>query len=337
MNHFGKKRTAGRYLYTDLALEAAELLIEEETEEQFEHRGVKMSREKFGVVGKTVVEIMNETGSKNMGKPVGKYITIESEAMKVFDTDTHEQIARLLAEAIISLKNPVDSSSVLVIGLGNWQVSPDALGPKVVKKVLVTRGMKETLPEQIRDAVSEVSAVSPGVMGLTGIETGEIVRGISQNTKPGLIIAVDALAARSAQRINTTIQVSDTGVSPGAGMGNKRMRIDEQTLGIPVIAIGVPTVVDAATLVNDTLDLMLDSMIKETEEGCEFYEMLANLEADDKYALIKNVLDPYTGNMFVTPKDVDSVIEYLSNIIANALNIALHPGIGTGDMNRYIY
>jgi spore protease len=157
-----------------------------------------------------------------------------------------------------------------------------------------------------------------------------------ERTKPDLVIAVDALAARKTSRINATIQISDTGINPGAGLGNRRMPLNRKTLGVPVIAVGVPTVVDAATLVNDTMDKMLEAMTEEELPGQDFYDMLKNLQDQEKYGLIKDILDPYAGNMFVTPKEVDAVIDRLANIIANALNMALHPGITTDDVNRYM-
>ena len=172
-------------------------------------------------------------------------------------------------------------------------------------------------------------------MGITGIETGEIIKGLVEKLKPSLVIAIDALAARRSSRINATIQMSDTGVAPGAGVGNPRMILNKETLGVPVIAIGVPTVVDAATLVSDTMDRILSGMIAQAEENSPFYEMLQNLEQEEKYTMIAELLDPYTENMFVTPKEVDAVIERLANIIANSINIALHPGITLKDIGRY--
>ncbi|MDR2902948.1 MAG: GPR endopeptidase [Clostridiales bacterium] len=332
-------------IMTDLAIEAAELLSAEETEEQtdeddeFDGVTIDVTEKELNQasVKTTWIEILNADGAKKMGKPVGNYVTVESTSMKENDPETHEEIIKILSDQLVKLRKLDKNSLILVIGLGNWHVTPDALGPKVISKILVTRHMMAALPEELEQTVRPVSAVTPGVMGLTGIETGEIVKGIVDRTKPDLVIAVDALAARHANRVNATIQLADTGISPGAGMGNRRMAVNAETLGIPVIAIGVPTVVDAATLVNDSLDMMLSSMIDELPEGSAFFEMLNNLESEEKYALIKKILDPYTGNMFVAPKEVDAVIERLSNIIANAINIALHPGITKDDINRYLY
>ena len=324
---------------TDLAIEAREMLAKDEAE-NIEIEGVKMTIEQneYESIHVTSVEILNEAGSRNMGKPVGKYITIESAAMKENDTESHEEIIRILSKRLGEMHNLNKESTVLVVGLGNWRVTPDALGPKVVSKILVTRHILGTgnVPIEIEGSVRVASAISPGVMGLTGIETAEIVRGIVERIKPDLIIAVDALAARKTSRINATIQMSNTGISPGGGMGNKRMSLDHETMGVPVIAIGVPTVVDAATLVNDTMDMMLGSMISESERGSEFYEMLSSLQSEEKYRLIKEVLNPYAGNMFVTPKEVDAVVDRLTNIIANSINIAIHEGISTDDINRYL-
>lgn len=322
--------------YTDLALEVAEALT---AESHGTPDGIEMSTEDCSLPDTSVtwVRITNENGVQSTGKPIGNYITLESPLMKENDTDAHEDIIKLLSKYLGELHQLKQDSSILVVGLGNWQVTPDALGPKVISKILVTRHIQNTLPEQIDNSVRPVSAITPGVMGITGIETGEIIKGIVDRTKPDLVIAIDALAARRSNRINATIQMADTGVSPGAGVGNKRMSLDKKTLGVPVIAIGVPTVVDAATLVNDTLDKMLNSMIQATPQGSEFYTMLSELEQDDKYKLIKEILDPYVDNMFVTPKEVDAVIDRLANIISNAINIALHPGINKEDINRFVY
>lgn len=317
---------------TDLAIENREMLEREE-----ELSGVEVIEEDREKIHITEVKILNEMGSQSMGKPIGSYITIETEKMKENDVACHEEIMKILAEYISKLTKIEEKSTVLVVGLGNWNITPDALGPKVISKVLVTRHLLESLPEEIDESVRAVAAISPGVMGITGIETGEIIQGIVEKLKPDLVIAVDALAARKFSRINATIQMSDTGVNPGAGVGNKRMALNQETLGVPVVALGVPTVVDAATLVNDTMDRMLAEMIEQTKEGTEFYEMLHNLDSDEKYQLILEILNPYVGNMFVTPKEVDAVVDRLANIIANSINIAVHPGVTMEDINRYTY
>ena len=169
-------------------------------------------------------------------------------------------------------------------------------------------------------------AIAPGVLGITGIETGEIVRGIIDRVKPNIVLAVDALAYRKTERVNTTIQFADTGISPGSGVGNKRMELSKKTLGVPVIAIGVPTVVDAATMASDTIDLVIDSLIKESREDAHFYNILKNIDREQKYHLIRR----HFGHMLeiiVTPKEIDDTVDRISKVIANGLNIALHQGI----------
>lgn len=327
-------------IYTDLALELHELMQEEkkQVKEEYEIEGVKLSVSKArDDIEITTVEVLNEKGQEEIGKPIGNYITIESRAMKENDVDTHENIIEIMANQLSKLFKLNEKSQILIVGLGNWNVTPDALGPKVINKVLVTRHIPEGMLPQGLEMLRPVSAVSPGVMGITGIETAEIVKGIVDRTEPDLIIAIDALASRSIDRINTTIQMSDTGVAPGTGMGNKRKQINEENMGVPVIAIGVPTVVDAATLINDTMDAMIEDMIGYVENGSDFYKMLQELGKDNRYPLIRDILDPYQGNMFVTPKEVDAVVERLSNIIANGINISLHKGITLDDINRYIY
>lgn len=322
---------------TDLAVEAREMAKESHSAEAEELDGVEVETEETPEYFLTHVRIVSPLGSQLMGKPEGNYITLESEKLKENDVECHEKIIKILAENIRSLAKIDEDACILVTGLGNWNITPDALGPKVVSKILVTRHLQGTLPEEIEETVRPVAAVSPGVMGITGIETGEIIKGIVEKLQPSLLIAIDALAARHSKRINAAIQLSDTGISPGAGVGNKRMMLDQETLGIPVIAIGVPTVVDAATLVNDTMDRILGEMMHQTQKGTEFYQMLHSLEQEEKYQMIAEILGPYTGNMFVTPKEVDAVVDRLANIIANSINIALHPGITMEDINKYTF
>lgn len=321
---------------TDLAIEAREL-AQQNAQAADQLEGVDVETKEDPDYFLTHVRIHSEEGSRLMGKPKGDYITLESEKLKENDVECHEKIIKLLAENIRSLVNFGEDDCILVAGLGNWNITPDALGPKVVSKILVTRHLQGTLPEEIEKTVRPVAAVSPGVMGITGIETGEILKGIVDKLQPSLLIAIDALAARRSNRINAAIQMSDTGVAPGAGVGNKRMMLDKESLGIPVIAIGVPTVVDAATLVNDTMDRILGEMMQQTEKGSAFYQTLQSLEQEEKYQMITDILGPYTGNMFVTPKEVDAVVDRLANIIANAINIAIHPGVTMEDINKYTF
>lgn len=198
---------------TDLAIEIAQMLTKS-SDKKLSGVSVENLKTNRADISLSWVKIENEQGEELMGRPIGNYITLESQTIKENDTEAHEEIIKALGDCLGKLLNLKENSSILVIGLGNRNITPDALGPKVISKILVTRHIKETLPEQIDNAVRPVSAISPGVMGITGIETAEIIKGISQRIKPDYIIAIDALAARCSSRINTTIQISDTGVCP---------------------------------------------------------------------------------------------------------------------------
>jgi len=271
-----------------------------------------------------------------MGKPSGSYITVEARGLKSADADLKDNVSKVLAKELVKLLPKKENIKTLVVGLGNWDVTPDALGPQVVSKILVTRHLFEMYNKTEDPSMTAVSAISPGVMGTTGIETGDIIKGIVDKSKPDLLVAVDALASRKMERVSTTIQISTTGISPGSGVGNKRKELSEKTLGIPVIAIGVPTVVDAATMTNDTINMVISGLKNHSEEGSQFYNMLSGMEDQEKYSLIKEVLEPYGANVIVTTKEIDKIITDISQVIANAINISLHPGIDLKDVNRYL-
>lgn len=330
-----------RNVRTDLTLEAQELLREQRLREGMQQNndapGVEVESDGTEDIRITRVKVTSPTGEASIGKPMGNYITLEVPGLRDNDQKIFEDTCKALAKELSRILNLGQDSAVLIVGLGNWNVTPDALGPKVVSSVMVTRHLLEYVPEQVEQGVRPVCAVAPGVLGITGIETGEIIKGIVERIKPDLVIAIDALASRKMERVNTTIQIADTGISPGSGVGNKRMEISKDTLGVPVIAIGVPTVVDAATMANDTIDLVIDNMINEAQQGTEFYNMLKSIDRNEKYALIQEVLRPYIGNLIVTPKEIDEVIEKVSKVIANGLNISLHQGITLEDVNRYVH
>lgn len=318
---------------TDLAIENRELYKSQQNEDS---RGIeveKVEKENYII---TRVKVLNAEGSQDLQKPIGTYITIDVPQLKKMDEDLKDEISQIVAKEIKGLGKNKENSKILIIGLGNWNITPDALGPKVVERVLVTRQFFINFNKEIDETVANVAALSPGVMGITGIETGEIVKGVVEKIKPDLVIAVDALASRKMDRVSTTIQISDTGINPGGGVGNNRMALNKENLGVPVIAIGIPTVVDAATIVNDTLELIIDSLKKEAKVGTEFYNLLSEIESEERYSLINDVLQPYMKNVVVTPTDIDVLIDDLSIIVANGLNIALHPGIDLKDVNRYI-
>lgn len=309
---------------TDLALESRELY--EEDESSSEIPGVKLDKKELENCIVTKVEIIDEQGSQIMNKGIGKYITLESNLMKFDDDESREDVINYLKDELIEILGNDKTKKTLVIGLGNWNITSDALGPKTVSKTLVTRHIFKNYNKDYDDDFTEVAGLSPGVMGVTGIETSEIVKSIVDRIKPDRVIAIDALASRKMERVNTTIQISTAGIAPGGGVGNKRKALNKEYLGVDVIAIGVPTVVDAATLTSDVLDMAIDNLINQSYAEGDFYSMLKQLKEEEKYNLIKESLDPYDKNLIVTPKDIDDTIENLSIIISEGLNRSLHPG-----------
>ena len=258
-----------------------------------------------------------------MGKPVGTYITLEAPNMSSPDEDYHAEISEALAGHIRALMRTEDDKrkAVLVVGLGNREVTPDALGPEVVGNLRITRHMIRVygrVSAELQQA-AEVSALVPGVMAQTGMETLEIIKGVVDETHPQLVIVIDALAARSTKRLNRTIQITDTGINPGSGVGNHRDAINEETLGVPVIAIGVPTVVDAVTIVNDTMEALVEELDR-SERLQRLTGALGTLDHAEKQELIRELISSQLNTMFVTPKDIDETVKYLSFMISESLN-----------------
>lgn len=318
---------------TDLAIEAKQAYTEENKREL---DGVKVEEEQEGEVKITTVTIESDEAGKELGKPKGHYITIDFPEFTTYDGETMDDVSQVVGKTLKKLVNISDDKLVLVVGLGNWNVTPDALGPKVSEKIMITRHLKELMPDAIDESIRPVCAIAPGVLGITGIETGEIVKSLVKKIKPDLVICVDALGSRRLERVNRTIQIGDTGISPGAGVGNHRMQINEESLGVKVLAVGVPTVVDAATIANDTIDLFLDDLISKAESGKDFYNMLKSVDKTEKNALIREILNPFVGDLMVTPKDVDSVVDSLSKIIANGINIAIQPNMDMEEINKFM-
>ena len=290
---------------TDLALEATERF----TEENVEIRGVEISEDydEEKDVRTTVVKITTENGARTMGRPQGNYITIEAPGLSMSDEDYHREISEKLALHLKKLIHLEREQSILVVGLGNSAITADSLGPHVVDNLYITRHMirEYGLKSMGKERMHRVSGIIPGVMAQTGMETSEIVQGIVAETKPDVVIAIDALAARSTRRLNRTIQITDTGINPGSGVGNHRVGLTEENLQVKVIGIGVHTVVDAATIVRDSMAHLLDAL-EETEQK-EFLE---------------EMISPHLHTMFVTPRDVDETVKYLSYTISEGLNIA---------------
>jgi len=322
---------------TDLALEAKEQAsitygdhipgVESETEED---DGIIVTR----------IDVQTEQGSRSLGKLIGHYITIEVPALRNKDTDLQDRVATKLAqqfEKFLHKLNIGPKDRVLIIGLGNWNVTPDALGPIVVENVMVTRQFFQLMPDQVSPGYREVSAVAPGVLGITGIESSEIVQGIVEKTKPNLVIAIDALASKALQRVNTTIQIADIGIHPGSGIGNKRKGLTKEILGVPVIAIGVPTVVYASTIVSSCIELMVSHFKRETNNSQQILGLLDGIQEHERLELIREVLTPVGHDLLVTPKEIDTFIEDIANIIASGLNAALHEAVDVENVAAYTH
>jgi spore protease len=360
---------------TDLAVEAHQMVLEQEEKAAKgptpkEVSGVQINEEVIDDVTITHVKI-DEVGAKRLGKKAGNYLTFEAQGIRKKDTELQENLERVFAVEFSKFIKSIgikETDTCLVVGLGNWNVTPDALGPIAVENLLITSHLFKLAPEQVQDGFRPVSAVTPGVMGLTGIETSDVIYGIIEKTKPDFVIAIDALASRSIERVNSTIQISDTGIHPGSGVGNKRKELSKEALGIPVIAVGIPTVVDAVSITSDTIDYVLKHFGREMKEGkapsrslapagMTFGEtrkltdedlpdetkretilgMVGNLPDTEKRQLIREVLAPLGHNLMVTPKEVDVFIDDMANVLAAGLNAALHQRINQENVGAYTH
>lgn len=346
---------------TDLAIEAKEMVVEQQGQQlDSDLKGVIIKERTEQDVKISEVTITDE-GSKSIGKKAGHYLTIESQAIRQANSEYEQITKNIFAKEFknfLANQQIGSDATCLIVGLGNWNVTPDALGPIVCENIVVTRHLFEFQPETVQEGYRSVSAIAPGVMGITGIETSDIIFGVVQKIKPDFIIVIDALASRSIERVNTTIQISDTGIHPGSGVGNKRKELSKETFGIPVIAIGIPTVVDAVSITSDTIDFLLKHFGREMKEGNRpsrslapagltfgerkvytdedlpgeeerktFLGIIGTLEEEEKRSLIREVLSPTGHNLMVTPKEVDVFIERMANLIAGGLNQALHPSL----------
>lgn len=287
-----------------------------------EIEGINVENESKEEVEISRVKIINEAGEKALAKPIGNYITLDIKNMKVIDREKIEAVSQILSDELrkVIVQHVTNNEDILVVGLGNIYVTPDALGPKVVPEIDVTRHILQYMPNAIPEGTRPVSAISPGVLGTTGIETMEILKGIVDNTKPKMLIVIDALASRSIERISSSIQIADTGIVPGAGVGNTRKEISKKTLGIPVIALGIPTVVELATIVSEGIDIFINRL----QEKAESNDYLNNLQQNDKYEEVKEALNVGDYNMIVTPKEIDELIENMKDIIARGINFAVN-------------
>ena len=306
---------------TDLADERTELYKKANNIEN-EIEGVEANEEEINNnIKLTRVKILDEKGEQALGKRKGTYITIDMKNMKYMGNDEIQSASEVLSK---ELKNMIEEhvgleDEILVVGLGNIYVTPDALGPKVINEIDITRHLLKYVPQYLEKNTRPVSAISPGVLGTTGIETAEILKGIVENVKPKLMIVIDSLASRSMKRISSTIQLADTGIVPGAGVDNARKELTKDTLGIPVIAIGIPTVVETAVVVNDCLDVFIEKLQQEAKSN----DYLNKLKEEDNYEEIKEALIPKEFNFIVTPKEIDGLIENMKDVVARGINMSL--------------
>ncbi len=313
---------------TDLAVEEQESFSGEEGE----IRGVSLRKwhHRGSHIRMTEVSVMNEEGARAMGKPVGTYLTLDVPEMEKQDEDYHEEVSEELGrqlKALIEKMCPenTENPSVLVVGLGNIQVTPDSLGPRVVNNLRMTRHFQAEYGEEFcrKHGLPVLSGIVPGVMAQTGMETAEIVRGIVEQTGPDMVLAIDALAARNVRRLATTIQLTDTGIHPGSGVGNHRHSLTKESLGVPVAALGIPTVVGAAAIVHGTVETLIQTLA--CHEGTAGYgKYMEDLDPESQYELIRELMEPEFGPMYVTPQDIDERVKRLSFTVSEGIHRALY-------------
>lgn len=308
-------------LHVDLAVEARDL-IRGATGQEIP--GVEEKVEQMENIKITTITILNNTGAQHMGRPIGTYVTIESPPLKINDPYVKEEIINAIEKSLATMSqniiNPGDN--VLLVGLGNWRATADALGPKFIEYSPITRHYHQHAPDALVKGMRPTCGIAPGVLGITGLETFEIIQGVVENVKPQLVIAVDALAAQNVDRIGTTIQMSDTGIQPGAGIGNARHAINMEGLGIPVIAIGCPTIVSAGIIAQQAIRKFC------TNSGAFYHENKA-------INSIKELLSFFGGSLAVTPKEIDEIIENAARTIAMGVGKAMFPNISEEQLVLY--
>lgn len=322
MNNYSAPRT-------DLALEARELLAKRVSEdipgilvETLEDEEVIINR----------VNITSEEAAQRIGKVQGMYVTIEAQGLRYKNTPLENKVMKHFADELVYIIGLPSDACVLVVGLGNWNVTPDALGPRAVEKIVTTRHLQKMISPELKGGVRSVCAISPGVLGNTGMETAEIIKGVVSTVKPDVIIAVDALAAASPQRMNTTIQICNTGIHPGSGVGNKRFGLTQASLGVPVFAVGVPTVVHALNIAIDTINTL-----KEHADFARYFKSMQQLTEQEQHTIVRQVLPERLGDLMVTPKEIDRLIDDLADIVAGGINQALHPNIDYNNIHNYLH
>lgn len=315
---------------TDLALEAREMLTKKQVNENIPGVIVETAEDEEVVI--TRVNITTPEAERMMGKVQGKYVTIEAQGLRYKNTPLQQKVMNLLAKELAALVAIPRNATVLVVGLGNWNVTPDALGPQAVEKVVVTRHLQEMLSPELKGGVRSVCAIAPGVLGITGMETAEIVHGIVGQIRPNAVIAIDALAAASSHRVNTTVQLANTGIHPGSGVGNKRFGLTQESLGVPVLAIGVPTVVHASTIAMDTLNTL-----QQHAAFARYFKSMEDLSDADRHTIVRQVLPDTLGDLMVTPKEVDRLIADIAGVVAGGINQAMHPNIDYENIHMYLH
>lgn len=311
---------------TDLALEAHEI-----NSEKGRADGVIVKENEIDGVMVTTAEVKEGEGEKLTGKPAGIYTTIDIGKVWQFGSEQFNKTATVLSGEINKLLPQLDNEKcVLIAGLGNEDITPDSIGPKVTEKLIVTRHIRLLNPELYESVgFGSLAAISPGVLGQTGIESAEIIKSIIDKISPVCVIIIDALASRRLSRLATTVQLCDTGIRPGAGVANNRTEMNSASLGVPVVSIGVPTVVDAATLAYDLLEEMVSSSdIKSDSGSCNFDEMY------DK--IIDKLMSGSGRSMFITPKENDVITREAARLISTAINLSLHKEIDIKDMGEYL-
>ena len=311
------------YVRSDLAIEAHENSAKDSA-----INGINIDEQKFDYGIKiSDVKVKTLQAGKVIGKPMGRYITLDASGADISDIKAQKKVVDVLSTQIEELIKDYKDDGVLVVGLGNRSITPDALGPSVCEHVFISRHLKVYMPDLVDAKACEVSAIAPGVLGITGLETFEVIKGIVDKIKPGVVIAIDSLSSRKLSRVSTTYQLTDSGISPGSGIGNKRKAINEKELGVPVVAIGVPMVVYAATIASDLIEQML---LKDND-----YDDDQMQEAIKTY--MEKIMDVDGGDMIVTPKEIDIIVERCANIIAAAINIVVSNGAEIDEIDKVLH
>jgi spore protease len=308
-------------LNVDLAVEARDL-VRGTTNREIQ--GVEEKVEKMEHIKITTINIKDEKGAQSLGRPIGTYVTIESPPLKINDPYVKEEIIQAMSKSMPALLNDClqPQDVVLLVGLGNWRATADSLGPKFIEYSPITRHYHQYAPQALVEGMRSTCGIAPGVLGITGLETFEVIKGLVEKVKPAVLVVVDSLAAQNVDRIGTTIQMANTGIQPGGGIGNARHALTQQELGVPVIAIGCPTIVNAAVIANQAIQKFCSS------SGLSFNDVTATNS-------IKETLSYFGGSLAVTPKEIDDIIENSSRIIALGVATSLFPGISIEQLELY--